>query len=180
MTGANPGEAQPPAQSAPQPGAQPGAQPPAQPGARPGAVAGTRPGPPNRPPAGLVEEALASARAGTLPMADFLRLLLRAELAVPSAGEVLPDGSGFRPLLFPKGAASMVACFTARDRIGAFAAKAPYCLMIKGEAFLKHIPPGHGLVVNPGQELGLEIDPAGLARVLALAPYAHAPLAPAP
>jgi hypothetical protein len=116
-----------------------------------------------------LDSALAAARAGTLPLPDFLRILLHAEVAVPCAAEVLPDGSGFRPLLFPKGAVTMVACFTGRDHIGAFAEKAPYCLMIRGAAFLKHIPPGYGLVINPGQALGLDISPDGLARVLQLA-----------
>lgn len=113
-----------------------------------------------------LEAALQKARSGSLPMSDFIKLFVSSELAVPSGEEVMADGSGFRPLLFDKGQVKMVACFTAKERIGAFAARAPYCLVIKGRDFLRRVPPNYGLVINPGHSIGFEISPEGLLNIV--------------
>ena len=48
-------------------------------------------------PANDLETALESARAGRLPMPDFLKVFVASDLAVPSGGEVQSDGGGFQP-----------------------------------------------------------------------------------
>lgn len=115
-----------------------------------------------------LEHAIADARAGKLPVVDLLRVFANSPVFVPTATEVLADGSGFQPLTVEKNGAPMVACFTGFDRMGDDARKvAPYCMQIPGGGFLQMIPGGIGLVVNPGSELGFEMSPDGLARFVA-------------
>lgn len=113
-----------------------------------------------------LDRAIAAAQAGRGSVASMLSALLDATLAVPSGDAVEADGRGFRPVLFDRAGVPMVACFTARERIGALAETAPFALEMQGRAFLSRIPSGHGVVVDPGHPLGFEIDPAGLARLL--------------
>lgn len=112
-----------------------------------------------------LEIALQKAASQLLSMADFIGILLRSELAIPSAGEIMPDGSGFQPLLFDKEKIKMVACFTARERAKSYGDMTPYCLMMKGAEFIKRIPANYGIVINPGQKAGLDISPAGISRI---------------
>jgi hypothetical protein len=113
-----------------------------------------------------LDRAVAAAQAGSGTVAAMLSALLDATLAVPSGGAVEADGSGFRPVLFDRAGVPMVACFTARERIGPLAQTAPYALEMPARAFLSRVPAGHGVVVDPGHATGFEIDPAGLARLL--------------
>jgi len=113
-----------------------------------------------------LESELESAQAGRSSMPVFLRLFCNSEIVVPSAEEIMPDGSGFEPLLFVKEGVQMVACFTAKERIGGFADIIPYCLTIRGSEFLRLIPTHYGLVVNPGQSVGFEIAPDKLRKIV--------------
>ena len=60
----------------------------------------------------------------------------------------------------------MIAIFTSTDRIGDIGKTAPYALSMPARAFLEQIPEGHGIVVNPGDPAGFEMDPDGLARLM--------------
>jgi SseB protein N-terminal domain len=112
------------------------------------------------------ERALEQAQAGQLAMPALLETLVRAEVALPSASEVMDDGSGFEPLLFPKEGTQMLACFSDKSRIGQFKAMAPYCLVMRGLDLLRRVPPGFGVVFNPGWRIGFDISPDGIARIL--------------
>ena len=85
---------------------------------------------------------------------------------MPSAAEVMKDGSGFESLLFTKEQVRMLACFTDKARIGEFTSLTPYCLVMKGRELLRRIPLGYGLVVNPGTKEGFDISPEGIAKIL--------------
>lgn len=113
-----------------------------------------------------LESTLVEARQGRLPMKDLVKALVTSDIALPSGAEVMADGSGFQPLLFPKNAVQMVACFTDKSRIGEYAKKAPYCLIMKGKDFLRGVPSGYGVVVNPGQEFGFDISPDGIKEII--------------
>lgn len=113
-----------------------------------------------------LELSLENARAGQIPMPDFIRTFVESDLAVPSGGEIMSDGSGFEPLLFDKGGIKMVSCFTAKERIGSFSERAPYCLVINGKEFLRRLPPDYGLVINPGHSVGFDISPEGISRIV--------------
>jgi hypothetical protein len=112
------------------------------------------------------EKALVEARSGRLPVQKLLHMMADADLAVPSAGEVQADGSGFQPLLFPKEQVQMLACFTDKSRIGEYAEMAPYFLLMKGRDLLRRMPPDHGIVVNPGSTVGFDMSPEGIAKIV--------------
>ncbi len=118
-------------------------------------------------PVNTLELEMVEARAARTPIQKIVALLGKFELVVPSGGEVMGDGSGFRPLLFDKQGVQMVACFTALERIGKFGDLAPYCLTINGAHFMRLIPHGFGLVVNPGHSVGFDITPDGLKTISA-------------
>jgi len=118
-------------------------------------------------PQNALERELKRVRAGETSMHGFLGLFSESELVVPSGGEVMPDGSGFQPLLFDKEGVQMVACFTSPERIRDFASLAPHSLAVVGREFLLLIPTGYGLVVNPGQFVGFDVTPDGLRKIVA-------------
>lgn len=113
-----------------------------------------------------LESMLVRAKNGQVPVSDLIRTLLDSDVVLPSGSEVLADGTGFEPLLFSKEKVQMVACFTDKSRIGEYVIMTPYCLVMKGKDFLRGIPSGHGVVVNPGQEVGFDISPDGVGKVL--------------
>lgn len=112
------------------------------------------------------ELALEQAQGGHLGVPELMRALLSSELAVPSAEEVMADGSGFSPLLFNKKGVQMLACFSDKSRVSEFADMAPYCLVMQGRELLRRMPPGYGLVINPGLAVGFDMTPDGILRLL--------------
>lgn len=113
-----------------------------------------------------IEAVLAQAKSGAVSVREMLRELVDAVLVVPSETEVMADGSGLRPLVFTKNDDQLVACFSEKARIGQFSLRAPYCLEINGREFFKRLPLGHGIVINPGVEVGLDISADGIARIV--------------
>ena len=68
-----------------------------------------------------IEVALSKCRSGNIPFQEFVQILLKAKLVVPSGTDVTREMSEFEPLLFNKGRTPMVGCFSERRRIGAYA-----------------------------------------------------------
>ncbi len=111
------------------------------------------------------ESRLARAQRGEIPVKDVLTSLVAADIALPSAAPIGEGWTGFQPLLFSKDGVPMLACFSAKERMTDYADMTPYCLVVKGRELLRRIPPGHGLVVNPGQPVGFDVPPAGIAKI---------------
>jgi hypothetical protein len=116
-------------------------------------------------PTNKFEIALMQTKAGDLAIPNFIQEFLEASLAIPSAKSVSPDGNGFEPLIFPKEKIEMLSVFSDKSRIGDFGKIAPYCLVMKGSDFVTRIPPGCGIVVNPGWDTGFEISPDGVSKI---------------
>lgn len=117
-------------------------------------------------PANDLEASLVAAKAKKIPLELFLQKLLESQLALPSASEVLDDGTGFAPILYEKHGVMMLAAFTDKSRVSQMTDLAPYCLVMTGENVVRRIPPQYGLVINPGLEVGLDFSPDGLRRIL--------------
>lgn len=113
-----------------------------------------------------LESVLVRAKNGQALVSDLMKIFVDSEVALPSGSEVLADGTGFEPLFFSKEKVQMVACFTDKSRIGEYVKMTPYCLVMKGRDFLRGIPSEYGVVVNPGQEVGFDISPDGVSKVL--------------
>jgi hypothetical protein len=108
-----------------------------------------------------LEVVLAHARSGSLTMEDLLKEFADSDLIVASRTQLIEGGTPFRPLLLFKEQNTMMACFTDRCRIGDFASVAPHSIVMKGIDVLRALPPGMGLVINPGTTLNLELFPEG-------------------
>lgn len=117
-------------------------------------------------PLNRLEVAIAEAKAGRIPLADMLAVLLASDLVLPSAAPVAADGAGLRPVLFAREGAEVVACFTGLERLRGLDHLAPYALVAPARAWLPRMGGNRGLAVNPGQPLGFEIDAHGLRRAV--------------
>jgi type III secretion system (T3SS) SseB-like protein len=115
-------------------------------------------------PVNFLEMKLVEARAGQMPMPDFLRLFAASMIIVPSMSEVKERWEGFMPMVFDKQGVHMLACFTAPERNDAPRETFGYYLEIMGDKFVTSLRPGLGLVVNPGQPVGFEMGPESLAE----------------
>lgn len=113
-----------------------------------------------------LESTLIQVRGGKVSMRDLMKVLVTSDVVLPSGAEVFADGSGLEPLLFSKEKVQMVTCFTDKSRIGEYVKVTPFCLVMKGESFLRGIPAGYGVVINPGQEFGFDISPDGVRKIL--------------
>ena len=117
-------------------------------------------------PVNFLEKMLLEAKAGRMPLPDFLRLFAASMIVVPSAREVTHGWEGFQPLVFNKQGVHMLASFTAPQRNDASPDKFPYYLEIMADKFLMSLRPEHGVVVNPGQSVGFEMGPQTIAEFL--------------
>ena len=108
-----------------------------------------------------LELVLSHARCGSLTMEDLLKEFADSDLIVASRTAFTERGPPFRPLLLFREQNAMMACFTDKCRIGDFASVAPHSIVMKGVDVLRALPPGMGLVINPGTSLNLELFPEG-------------------
>lgn len=114
----------------------------------------------------VLEETITNARAGVVPMSALARAIMDADLALPSAEEVRADGSGFEPLFFDKEGTGMLVAFTNKSYALQYAKVASYCLVMKGKDVLRRLPHQYGLVINPGRDIGFDISPEGIQKML--------------
>ncbi|MCR6653190.1 MAG: SseB family protein [Cellvibrionaceae bacterium] len=112
-----------------------------------------------------LERLLVDAQSGKIDFQEFIRFFLKADIFVPSAAEVMQDGSGLEPLLFDKKGTQMLGVFTSMSRVSLFQNMASFCMSMKGYDLISLMPEDIGLVVNPGFDKGLEISPSGLKAI---------------
>jgi hypothetical protein len=113
----------------------------------------------------MLEDALADGQAGRTSTEDFLKILVKSQVFVPSRQEVQPDGAGLAPLVLEQQGKSFVAVFTSLERAQSAAGQSTYCLQIVCNALLPRLPHGYGLVINSGFALGLQIDADGVQKI---------------
>lgn len=110
-----------------------------------------------------LELSLVAAQKGELHISEFMKILLKSKIYIPSTEEVQLDGQGLQPLFFEKQGIAMVAVFTELSRItDDLKRHAKYCLSIRTRAFIEGFPKGFGIVINPGHLVGLEISSEGI------------------
>lgn len=100
---------------------------------------------------------------------DVIDALLRFELIVPSGSAVGPNFEGFVPVLFDRGETSMLAVFTSLELTARVSHQARFALTMTGRDLVLRMPGGHGVVVNPGHEVGFELFPDAVQAVAARA-----------
>jgi hypothetical protein len=117
-------------------------------------------------PENSLEKILDDFRKEKITFEAFIKVFLKSDIAIPSASEVMPDGSGFTPLIFEKQAIPMLGVFTSKTRIILYKNLTPFCLTMKGSDLVARTPKNHGLVVNPGFDLGFEVSNTGLRKIV--------------
>jgi hypothetical protein len=109
-----------------------------------------------------LEEALFAAMAGRLPMDEFLAVLVRSEVAIPSATEVHDDGRGLNPVVYDRNGTPMAAVYTDLSRLPA-EPQVPFCLKTKAAWLIKGMGAEFGLVLFYAPGKGCELLPHALA-----------------
>ena len=102
-----------------------------------------------------IDHRILAAQNGDLSSDALLREIAAATLYVPSRDDVREDGSRFQPVLIEQ------AGDTARSRVPADTA--PHLLQTAGSHFFRRLPPGYGVIVNPGYAAQILIPPHGVA-----------------
>ena len=109
-----------------------------------------------------LEHTLSNLANGHLAFETFLKVFVDSEVFVLTATEVQADGTGLRPLLFDRDNQTRMAAFTARERTEPFKHHCRFCLQVNGGYFLRGVPQGPGIVLNPGSRLGFEVPAQGV------------------
>jgi len=110
-----------------------------------------------------IEHRIVEARDKGLSGDALMRQIADADLYIPSTGEVQADGSGFKPILLEQNELPFVAVFTAMSRQPKD--MAPYMLRANGKQFFLRMPPGYGIIFNPGYEAQMLLPPHGAAAL---------------
>ena len=110
-----------------------------------------------------IERQILNVQAGTYPADALMQDMANSDLYIPSKGEVQEDGRGFVPVLLERGDMAFVAVFTALSRQPR--GMAEYLLKATGRAFLLRLPPGYGVIFNPGYDAEMLLPPDGVAML---------------
>ncbi|MFG2006590.1 enhanced serine sensitivity protein SseB [Spirillospora sp. NPDC048911] len=111
-------------------------------------------------PANPLEETLMAFRIGQVDGDVFLRALAGAEVWVPLPSGAGDDGQAALPIMMIEDA-RYVAVYTSEEQCKKGAGQMTYAVT-PGGAFVRTLPPGLGLAVNPGGDVGLPIHAAGM------------------
>jgi len=95
-----------------------------------------------------IEHRILAAQKGELSGDALLREIAIANLYIPSKDEVHEDGSRLQPILLEMDGQPYLAVYTAPSRIPK--GSAPYLLQAVGRYFFVRLPPGYGVMINPG------------------------------
>ncbi len=114
-----------------------------------------------------LEHELAKGKREDSSPVDVILALLNNEIFVLSREEVEDGSDSVDPLLLTnKDGGPMLAVFSHPSRVPeTYAEVAPYALGIQGAVVVQSLSGDTGMVINPGHELGFEIDPEGVANI---------------
>ena len=107
------------------------------------------------------EHRILAAQKGELSGDALLREIAASNLFIPSKDEVQEDGSRFQPVLLEVEGQPYVAVYTALAR--APKDLAAYLLQTVGTYIFQRLPPGYGVVVNPGYAVQMLVPAHGIA-----------------
>jgi len=110
-----------------------------------------------------IEHRILAAQNGGLSGDALLREIAAATLYAPSMDAVQEDGSRFQPILLEIDGQPFVAVYTALSR--AKKDHTPYLLQATGSHFFLRLPPGYGVMVNPGYAAQILVPDDGIAAL---------------
>ncbi len=108
-----------------------------------------------------IEHRILAAQKGELSGDALLREIAASNLYIPSKDDVQEDGSRFQPVLIEMEGQPYVAVYTALSR--ASKDMAPYLLQAVGAHFFARLPPGYGVMINPGYAAEMLVPAHGIA-----------------
>ena len=108
-----------------------------------------------------IEHRILAAQRGDLSGDALLREIAASNLYIPSKDEVQEDGRRVQPVLLEMEDETYVAVYTALSR--APRDMAPYLLQTVGSHFFLRLPPGYGVMVNPGYATQMLVPAHGVA-----------------
>jgi hypothetical protein len=111
----------------------------------------------------VIEHRILAAQKGELSGDALLQEMAAANLFIPSREAVQEDGSGFQPVLMDMDGQPYVTIFTAPARVPPDTA--PYPLQAAGRHFFLRLPPGYGVIINPGYAAQMLVPPHGIAAL---------------
>ena len=110
-----------------------------------------------------IEWRILEVQAGKYSADALIREMADCDLFIPSQSEVQQDGAGFTPVLVDQAGMPLVTVFTARSRHARDIAGT--LLQANGRAFFRRLPPGYGVIFNPGYDAQLLLPPDGVAML---------------
>lgn len=110
-----------------------------------------------------IEHRIVAAQNGELSGDALLHEIAASNLYIPSRDEVREDGSGFQPVLLEMDGQPYVAVYTALAR--APKDSASYLLQAVGSYFFLRLPPGYGVMINPGYAAEMLVPAHGIAAL---------------
>ena len=110
-----------------------------------------------------IERRILDVQAGKYSADALIREMADCDLYIPSRGEVQQDGAGFTPVLVDQAGMKFVTVFTALSRHTRDIADT--LLQANGRAFFRRLPPGYGMIFNPGYDAQLLLPPEGVAML---------------
>ena len=108
-----------------------------------------------------IERRILKVQAGQYPADALMRDLADTELCIPSQAKIQDGWTGYVPVLLEQDGISFVAVFTTASRQER--SFAPYLLKSPGKAFFLRLPPGYGVIFNPGTDAQIFLPPDGVA-----------------
>jgi hypothetical protein len=108
-----------------------------------------------------IEHRILAAQKGELSGDALLREIAASNLFIPSKDDVQEDGSRFQPVLIEMEGQPYVAVYTALSR--APKDLTPHLLQALGAHFFARLPPGYGVMINPGYAAEMLVPAHGVA-----------------
>jgi hypothetical protein len=101
-------------------------------------------------PQNAIERKMEDAKTGACTNDELVEEMRHASIYVGSASAMMPDGSGFAPLLMKAGGDTVLAAFSSRLRIALYPEHSQHAFEMRWRDFIFSIPTGKGAVINPG------------------------------
>ena len=110
-----------------------------------------------------IERRILEARAGRYSPDALILELAGSELCIPSNAAVRDGWQGYAPVILEQNGIPFVAVFTAPWRQTRDFAE--HLLRADGASFFLRLPPGYGVIFNPGYDAQILLPPDGAAQL---------------
>ncbi|MGH8618982.1 MAG: SseB family protein [Burkholderiales bacterium] len=114
-----------------------------------------------------VEVFLKRAAAGEISNEELLPVLVQSQMYAACVNDPSEDPSKFVPMLFDRNGEPFAAVFTSLPLINLFSTHIKGSVAMNCGEILARTPPGYGVVINPGYEIGLELHESGIRKIIA-------------